>query len=35
MAPFEGDHVVECYIIKNDIVVAKNYLNVPIEKRRA
>lgn len=34
-ASFEGDHVVECYIIKNDIVVAKNYINVPIEKRRA
>lgn len=34
-ASFEGDHVVECYIIKNNIVVAKNYINVPIEKRRA
>lgn len=27
---FEGDHVVECYAIKNGVVVAKDRIHVPI-----
>lgn len=27
---FKGDHVVECYAIKNDVVVAKDRIHVPI-----
>lgn len=27
---FKGDHVVECYVIKNDVVVAKDRIHVPI-----
>lgn len=27
---FAGDHIVECYIIKNNIVVARNRIEVPI-----
>lgn len=30
---FKGDHVVECYVIKNGIVVAKDRIHVPIETR--
>jgi hypothetical protein len=28
---FQGDHVVECYAIKDDVVVAKNRIHVPIQ----
>lgn len=28
---FRGEHMVECYVIKNGIVVAKNQIKVPIE----
>ncbi len=28
---FKGDHIVECYAIKNNIVVAKDRIHVPIE----
>ncbi|MCO6518186.1 MULTISPECIES: nucleotide-binding domain-containing protein [Snodgrassella] len=27
---FQGDHVVECYLVKNNIVVAKDRIHVPI-----
>lgn len=27
---FDGEHIVECYIIKDDKVVAKDYIDVPI-----
>ncbi|WP_332307655.1 nucleotide-binding domain-containing protein [Leptospira interrogans] len=27
---FKGDHVVECYAIKNGILVAKDRIHVPI-----
>ncbi|MFM0353342.1 hypothetical protein PQR12_07660 [Paraburkholderia nemoris] len=30
-ANFHGDHYVECYIIKNDVCVARDRLSVPIE----
>jgi hypothetical protein len=29
---FSGDHVVECYIIQNNIVVAKDRIHVPINE---
>jgi hypothetical protein len=28
---FTGNHLVECYVIKNDIVVARENIIVPIE----
>ncbi|MCR4773329.1 MAG: hypothetical protein K5854_03085 [Prevotella sp.] len=28
---FRGDHYVECYIIKDGIMVARERINVPIE----
>ncbi len=28
---FNGDHIVECYIVKNDVVVAKDRIHVPIQ----
>lgn len=28
---FTGDHIVECYIIQNNVVVARNKIDVPIE----
>ncbi len=28
---FRGDHIVECYIIKNNVVVARDLINVPIQ----
>lgn len=28
---FRGDHVVECYCVKDDVVVAKDRIHVPIE----
>ncbi len=28
---FHGDHIVECYILKNGVVVAKDRIHVPIE----
>jgi hypothetical protein len=28
---FSGDHIVECYIVKNNVVVAKDRIHVPIE----
>jgi hypothetical protein len=28
---FRGDHIVECYVIKNNVVVARNRIEVPIE----
>lgn len=28
---FNGDHIVECYIVKNDVVVAKDRIHVPIK----
>jgi hypothetical protein len=28
---FTGDHLVECYVIRNNIVVAKESIVVPIE----
>lgn len=28
---FRGEHIVECYIIKNDVVVAKDRIDVPIQ----
>lgn len=28
---FRGDHIVECYIIKNNVVVARNLISVPIQ----
>lgn len=28
---FKGEHIVECYIIKNDVVVAKDRIDVPIQ----
>ncbi|WP_228383531.1 nucleotide-binding domain-containing protein [Pseudomonas aeruginosa] len=28
---FNGDHIVECYIVKNGVVVAKNRIHVPIQ----
>lgn len=30
---FNGDHVVECYILKNGIVVAKDRIHVPIQEQ--
>ena len=27
---FKGEHIVECYAIKNEVVVAKDRINVPI-----
>ncbi|MCK9454754.1 hypothetical protein [Sulfurimonas sp.] len=30
---FSGDHVVECYIVKNNIVVAKDRVHVPIDEK--
>ena len=27
---FKGEHVVECYIVKNGIVVARDRIDVPI-----
>nr|WP_325835331.1 hypothetical protein [Enterobacter kobei] len=27
---FRGDHVVECYVIKNEVVVARAQIEVPI-----
>ena len=27
---FKGDHIVECYCVKNRIVVAKDRIHVPI-----
>ena len=30
---FKGDHVVECYAIKNGIVVAKDRVHVPIDTK--
>lgn len=30
-ATFSGDHVVECYVIKDEIVVARQKISVPIE----
>lgn len=32
---FKGDHVVECYAVKDGIVVAKDRIHVPIENNRA
>ena len=29
---FEGDHYVECYIVKNGVCVAKDRIEVPISK---
>ena len=29
---FRGDHVVECYIVQNNIVVAKDRIHVPISE---
>jgi len=31
---FKGDHIVECYAIKNDVVVARGSILVPIEANR-
>ncbi len=28
---FKGEHVVECYVLKNNVVVARNRIEVPIE----
>lgn len=28
---FKGEHIVECYVVKNNVVVAKNRIEVPIE----
>ncbi|WP_423709301.1 SMODS domain-containing nucleotidyltransferase [Undibacterium sp. WLX3042] len=28
---FRGDHIVECYVIKNNVVIARNRIEVPIE----
>ena len=28
---FAGDHIVECYAVKNGVVVAKDRIHVPIE----
>ncbi|MCQ4143171.1 hypothetical protein [Vogesella sp. AC12] len=28
---FKGEHIVECYIVKNNVVVARNRIDVPIE----
>lgn len=28
---FNGDHIVECYIVKNEVVVAKDRIHVPIQ----
>ena len=27
---FKGDHIVECYCVKNGVVVAKDRIHVPI-----
>jgi hypothetical protein len=32
---FKGDHVVECYAVKNGVVVAKERIHVPIQNNRA
>jgi hypothetical protein len=32
---FKGDHVVECYAVKNGVVVAKDRIHVPIQNNRA
>lgn len=32
---FRGNHVVECYIIKDGVVVARDYVDVPITTNRA
>ena len=29
---FSGDHIVECYIVQNNVVVAKDRIHVPIYK---
>lgn len=31
---FKGNHVVECYIIKDDVVVARDFIDVPITTNR-
>lgn len=31
---FKGEHVVECYVVKNGIVVARNRIDVPISNSR-
>lgn len=28
---FRGEHIVECYIVHNDVVVARDRIRVPIE----
>lgn len=28
---FKGEHIVECYVVKNNVVVARNRIKVPIE----
>ena len=28
---FKGEHIVECYVVKNNVVVARNRIEVPIE----
>ena len=32
---FKGDHIVECYIIKNEVVVARDRIKVPIENNKS
>ena len=32
---FRGNHVVECYIIKDGVVVARDCIDVPITTNRA
>ena len=31
---FKRNHVVECYIIKDDVVVARDFIDVPITTNR-
>ena len=31
---FMGNHIVECYIIKNNVVVARDFIDVPITTNR-
>lgn len=32
---FQGDHIVECYLVKNNIVVSKDRIHVPIIANRS
>ena len=31
---FKGNHIVECYAVKNGIVVARGRINVPIDRNK-